>query len=328
MRKIKLLLLITLTLYVQEILAYEGVIIVLEAPLLKEAELSSKVLQFLRKGQRVYVPRDSFNDDSIPDYYKTFDRAGNVAYIPSKYVKVIFEETNEDVMPITYEGVDPTDYRLEEPIPRTYPFENRSFLRASFSYMMASNSKSAYDYNADFIKQDYHFENGGRLAVTMKAPHDKYDRFYFGVLTMISTTKNTLNFYNGNIASESRDKLRMGPILTYDLFKNEDYRVTFGTGFTFNYLKASIEVANESLSEQRLFSGFSIAPYSSFNFQLNEIIPNTDFVAGVDLSMFLPTSLKPTTAVEVPELWENSATNIDEGFKANVSGFIGLQVKY
>ncbi len=317
-----------LSLFSLQSFAYEGIVIVLEAPLLKEADLSSKVLQFIRKGQRVYVPRESFNDDTIPDYYQTFDRAGNTAFIPSKYVKVIFEETNEDVMPISYEGIDPTDYRLEEPIPTTYPYENRSFLRASFAYMMASNSKSAYDYQSTFIKQNYHFENGGRLAITMKAPHDKYDRFYFGVLSMISTTKNTINFTNGNIASESRDRFRIGPLLTYDVFKNEKYRATFGTGFTFNYHKASIVMANETLSEERLLSGFSLSPYSSFNFQLSEIIPNADFVTGIDFSMFLPYSLKTISNIEVPELWGNDNSKISEGFKANVSGFIGMQVRY
>lgn len=307
--------------------AYEAIVIVLEAPLLRKPEMSSVVLQTIRKGQRVYVPNDSYRDETIPEYFQTYDRAGNTAFIPSRFVKVITEDENEGLLPITLNDHDPTDYRLEEPIPVTYPFSNNNYLRASFSFTLSNNSKSPYDYEKSFDSQNYRTENGGRLVVSKKVEHDKYDRFYFGFISYITTSKNKVVFTNQNIASEIRDRFRIGPYISYDVFKNEKYRGTFATGFTFNYHKTAIVVENETLSEERLFSGFSLSPIVSSNFQMNDVIPNTDFIAGMDLSLFLPHPLSTSENAEIPELWGEKNT-ITEGFKPQISAFIGFQVKY
>ena len=307
--------------------AYDGVIIVLEAPLLKSPSLSSTVLQTIRKGHKVYVPREIGNLPVMPEFIPTFDRAGNRAYVPSRYVKVVTGTTQESEQPIRFSGNDPTDYRLEEPIPATYPFEDRNFLRASASFLVANNTTSSYAYNSSFNDQKFRAEMGGRFTLTKKVVFDKYDRFYFGFLGLITSAKNTTLFKNENVAEESRGIIRGGPWLTYDAFKNDTCRLTIGTGFTFNYHRTTLFVDSGAVSEERIFSGFSIAPMTSTTFQINNVLPNTDFLTGVDLSLFLPHTLKSSEEAEIPELW-GEANQIQSGLKAQASIFMGVQVKY
>lgn len=307
--------------------AYDGVVIVLEAPLLRSPSLSSTVLQTIRKGEKVYIPREIGNLSVMPEFIPTFDRAGNRAYIPSRYVKVVTGTLEEREQPIRFAGHDPTDYRIEEPIPVTYPFEDRSFLRASAAFIVSNNTTSSYAYNSAFNDQNFKAEMGGRLTLTKKVDFDKYDRFYFGFIGLITSSKNSLTFKNESIAEESRGIIRGGPWLTYDAFKNDNYRLSIGTGFTFNYHRTTLFVDNSIESEERIFNGFSISPMTSTTLQINDVLPNTDFVTGVDLSLFLPHTLKTTADSEIPELWGED-NQITSGLKAQASIFMGVQVKY
>ncbi|MBC7714852.1 MAG: hypothetical protein H7177_16010 [Rhizobacter sp.] len=308
--------------------AYDGVVIVLEAPLLRGPSLRSTVIQTIRKGERVYIPREVVIDGTLPEFVPTFDRAGNRAYIPGRYVKVILGTVAENRLPITLPDHDPTDYRIEEPIPATYPFEARGFLRASVAVQLANSTKSPYAYNSTFNQQDYGTEAGVRFTVMKKVDHDKYDRFYFGLLGLITSAENTISFKNNSNAKESRGYIRGGPWFTYDAFKNEKYRMTLGTGFTFNYNRSTILVkSTNGASEERVFAGYSISPVVSPSFQISDIFPYTDLIGGMDLSVYLPSTLTSKEEAVVPELWGES-NQISSGLKAQASLYLGIQVKY
>jgi hypothetical protein len=81
------------------------------------------------------------------EFIETYDRAGNIAYVPSKYIKVITGDMKEYLTPLAYDKYDPTDYRIEEPIPTTYPFSNYAFLKAAFVLSYGTNVKSPYAYS-------------------------------------------------------------------------------------------------------------------------------------------------------------------------------------
>jgi hypothetical protein len=120
--------------------------------------------------------------------------------------------------------------------------------------------------------------------------------------------------------------MRAGPWFTYDAFRNEKYQLSIGTGFTFNYHSSKITLSNELQSESRTFTGFSLAPMTSTSFTIADILPNTDFISGADLSLYLPHALK-SSAVEDSELIGES-NEISSTLKAQVSLFLGIQVKY
>lgn len=320
--------LFTSFLFSTSLYAYDAVIIVFQAPLLKGPSLNSKVLQVLRKGDKVYIPRESFVNGTLPEFVPTFDRAGNEAYIPAKYVKVISGTDEESKQSISYGKHDPTDYRLEEPIPASYPFEDRSFLRASISFVVANNTSSPYEYGTSFNEQNFKPEMGGRFVASRKVSYDKYDRFYFGVIGFITSSKNSTYFKNSNEATESRDLIRLGPWITYDAYRGDKYRLSIGTGFTLNYHRSLFMVENSALGEEeRFFTGFSFSPMTSASFQVSDIFPNMDFVTGVDLSLFLPHSIKTNDSAGIPALW-GETNQVSSGLKTQASAFIGVQVKY
>jgi hypothetical protein len=314
-------------LFATSLFANEAIVIVLNAPLLSEPKMESRVLQTVRKGQKIFIPREEVSEEAFPEYFTTYDRAGNLAYIPSQYVKPILKTTDEKRDPITLSSSDPTDYRLEEPIPSTYPFEDNHFVRTSISLLMANNLKSPYNYNSPFNDQDFGMEMGMRLTVTKKAQHDQYDRFYFGVIGFITSAKNKIQFKDGKNASESRDQVRAGPWVTFDAFKNEKYKLAMGTGFTFNYHRSLHVYQMQVQSEQRFFNGYSISPMGNLSFQINNIIPHTDLITGLDLNLYLPHTLTSNDKIVISDLWPEEKT-ISVGFKTQASAFIGFQVKY
>lgn len=308
-------------------MAFDGIIIVLEAPLLRSPSMGSTVLQMIRKGEKVYIPKRYESIEDIPEFIPTFDRAGNEAFVPSRYVKFVTGTSDEEIQPIRYVGDDPTDYRLEEPIPKSYPFQDRSFLRASLAFVVGNNTTSTYKYDSPFQSQDFSSDKGVRIASTGKVNFDNFDRFYFGFLGIITTVNNKITFNEFSAANEKRTMFRAGPWLTYDAFKNERYRLAIGTGFTFNYHQSYLIVNKNLITEENIFSGFSLSPMTSTTFQITEILPNTDFLAGVDFSLFLPHSLKPYIETNTSDLWgENN--QMSSGLKTQASLFIGAQFKY
>lgn len=311
-------------------LASDAVVIVLEAPLLKKPSLNAVVLQTLRKGQRVYVPNEISESQKQPEFIQTYDKAGDVAYIPLKYIKIISNDLSEYKTPISIGKYDPTDYRLEEPIPLSYPFVNNSFLRANISFISGNNMKSPFEYNSNLTGQHFSSELGARFNVTRKIKFDKNDRYYFGLFGAISTSDNSIEFQNQNKAKENRSVIRIGPMITYDTFKNSTYRLTLGGGFTYNYHKSSITINNSTgTREQRLFSGFSLSPFINSYLQLQEIFPGIDLIAGSDLNIYLPHSQKSKDSITFPELWgTNPPSAINSGLKTQVAFFLGVQVRY
>ena len=282
----------------------------------------------MRKGQKIFIPREEASRLTLPTFLTTYDRAGNKVYIPSNYVKIITKDEQEIKTSIALENIDPTDYRIEEPILSSYPFESHSFLRASIAYSLGTNLKTPYQYGTAYNRQDFGTDKAMRVSVTKKAVHDVYDRFYFGLISYISSAKNFIEFKNGRSAYESRDQIRLGPWITFDAYKVEQLRVSAATGFTYNYHKYLHSYFSSDLGqEDRFFTGFSLSPIVATALQYNDVIPNTDLVAGVDFSLYLPHTLKANPNTTIEGLWPAEHT-ISVSIKGRLSAFIGIQVRY
>jgi hypothetical protein len=310
--------------------SYDAVVIVFEAPLLKKADYRSKVIATLRKGEHLYVPNVEANLEPLPEFLSTFDKSGNDLYVPTKYIKIVYNDVREENSPIAFQGKDPTDYRIEEPIPKTYPYSDVNFLRAGVSYTIGTNMKSPYEYNSPLSEQRYSTEQGARLTLMRKLDIDQADRYYFGLFSAVNTVNNTIAFKNSvNIASENRSTIRIGPIFSYDIYKTYFMRLTMLTGFTYNYHKSTIDSRGDlEAHEQRIFSGYSFSPMAEFSFTKSEVLPVTDFIAGMNLSMYLPHSQTTSDKITIPEVWNTTADQINSSLKLQASMFIGFQVRY
>lgn len=320
------LLIIFLTFFSNFLMAKDAIVLVLQAPLLKDPRMDSHVLQYIRKGERVYIPDPIANIFPLPEFIETYDRAGNIAYVPSKYVKVITGDTKEYLTPLAYDKYDPTDYRIEEPIPTTYPFSNYAFLKAAFVLSYGTNVKSPYAYSNSISSQDYSSEKGGRFILSRRVSFDQYDRFYYGMIIGASSRRNLISFANKDAATESRSLLQIGPLLSFDVYKNFDYRLTLGTGFTYNLHKARISYTdNAGNAEARLFSTYSISPYLTAYVQLQDFLPKTDLLFGSDVFFYLNRNLTADDPAEL-NLWPSET--IKEQAKPQANLYFGVQVKY
>jgi hypothetical protein len=307
--------------------SYEGVIIVVEALLLKFPKENAKVLQVARKGEKIIVPTSLNLNQALPEYIQTYDRTGNVAYIRSHHIKIITNDEREGQWPISIGDNDPTDYRIEEPIQPTYPFLDHEFGRVSIDITLASNPFSPYSYGSSTTAQNYTYEKGMRFAITKKLTLDKDNRFYFGVLVGVASVNNNITFSNGNLSQESRSLLRAGPLFTYDAFRNTHFRFSVGAGISYNYHKTSISIVDtQGNGDERLFSGYSLAPFSTIGLEYDNIIPGFDLVSGSDMFLYLPYSQTAPKSSGSAINWTED--RIQTAARAQVTFFIGVQTKY
>lgn len=310
--------------------AREAMVIVFQASLYKEKNDTSTVLQNIRKGNKVYVPASLDLTKPLPEYIETFDWTGNTAYIKSNHIKIVTNDDLEKKWPISIGKHDPTDYRIEEPIPPTYPFWDHSFGRASLEFTMGGNSQPAYNYGSSFAKQDYAMEKGVKFSLSKKVSFDNTDRIYYGFILGYSYVKNAMSSLNDVYASEIRTLIRIGPYLSYDAFRSQEYRFSLGIGATYNFHRTSIYLNDAhdffDYSEERIFGGTSISPMTSIGLQMDKVIPGASLLMGSDVYFYLPYKQTAPKKSTYPEIWKEE--QISSSLRAQISFFLGVQLKY
>ena len=147
-------------------MAGRGLVITHEAPLLPKPSFETRPIQHVRKGDVIYIHDKHFGladyqvtfsgyiDEDSPDYnkiedgidkegfFQTFDKLGQIAYIQKKYIKLIFKDEREKESALVPWKNDPTDYRLEEPLPKNYPLYTVTGLKASAALALSPGSKN------------------------------------------------------------------------------------------------------------------------------------------------------------------------------------------
>ncbi len=335
------------------LIAGEGIVVVLEAPLLREPNLESKVMQLVRKGQKIYIHNKHFLQDlskqklyTVEDlkkidwkeenfhsnFYLTIDRSGNDAYIPKEYIKLITKDNREFTKSITPFAPDPTDYRAEEPLPEGYPIVRKQSYRGQISLGTGPDIKTSYLYPRTILKEKYSSRRGAYISYGRKAAWDKYDRFYFGGVFHIWTSQAQFTLFDFTETKEARGQLGLGPYIAYDTWRNRDYQITLQGTLTLNWNRVIVsQTADDESFEERSFKGFSFSPRLGSFFQIKNIIPKVDFLSGIDLQLYLPHTLKSTTPIEIPDLWQklNSQNDVfSVPFTAHWTLFIGFQSHY
>jgi hypothetical protein len=305
----------------------DGIIIVLNASLLKSPQEGATVLQNVRKGSRIYIPASLDLKKALPEFIQTFDRAGNVAFIRSHHVKIITNDEQEQQWPSSMGEYDPTDYRLEEPIIASYPFLYHEYGRVSFDLSMGTNPLAPYNYGNQLSGQNYAYEKGIRFQATKRFSSDNSNRFFLGAIGRIAIAANTFSFLDGSNSTESRSVIRLGPFVSYDAYRNSFFRFSTGLGLTVNYHRSSISLRDRiGNGDQQFFSGFSISPVASLSLVRDNIIPGLDLTLGSDYYLQLPYSQAVAIQSSSPVYW-NSA-KIQSSTHSQVSFFIGVQTKY
>jgi len=328
------------TLFVSKVFALEAQVIVLEAPLLQKPQLNSKVVQLVRKGDKIYLPSEydepnpnlpQYNPDHrfeaypASGFYETMDKSGQPAFIPAKYVKVIWKDEREFSQDLNPWEHDPTDYRIAEPIPDGYPLVPKNKFKALVSFVTGPDEKNNFAYGSSIVKEDFSNRYGLDMGWLNKVNWDPYDRFYFGALATIQTSQAKIELFDDRKTSETRGFVGLGPLLSYDVYRTEKNRFTVLSALMIRYNRSIISQKSSDTGEEeeRFFSGWSFGPKFSGLYSFRNAFPFTDFFVGLDLQVILPHTTQANSNSEFSDLWGDT-TSLNHGFNAQMSLNIGI----
>lgn len=363
MVKIILLFLLSLNLF-----AGEGVITVLEAPIFETPDANSPVVQYERKGAKIYIHpaelvRDRYDglieethetvvkydakhakmypdklfaegETYFPDpssrFYKTLTKSGADGYILKDHVYLLYKDLRE----LSQKELekDPTDYRIEEPLPKGYPLARETGYRGQYLFAMGTSSNDSYPYSESIYDTGFDYNKELIVVWNKQVKWDLKRRFFFG---------GTFYFHSGRIehttqnitASEDNFKIGAGPYLSYDIWKNQDYAINFYGAITFNFYN-TVEVKQKIVTDENL--GVTVSDkreYKSQHFSsrigtqvfIRDAFHDFDLILGANINLELPHSYEATTNPEYDEYWEDS---FYRGWSVQQSYFVGFQSDY
>lgn len=364
------LLIIFLFILISKAIALEAVVTVLETPLLSSPQYTAPVVQYLRKGDVIKIHPSVANDREMDKYappeanllylkqklketpeYKqdpmfrgeeantaymedefipTLDRQGNTVYVISSHIYIYFNDKRELRQKITAE--DPTDYRLEEPLPKNYPLKTESGFRGQFLLGITQPSYESYDYNASFKTKGYESPLDLSYTLLKQAPGNYQERFFIGGTLAFRHFKNMYSFGNQRLAREEIFRLGAGPTVSYDAFKGEKDRINLSGTIIVNFFDRNyINQLSEAIlaEEEREFQGFSVAPRVAIQYHRKQIVEDIDFVLGTMMEIGTPTTYRAKNAGKEPLFWRDLGNDkFTTRTTFTLGGYIGLQSAY
>ena len=345
MKKILALLFIRLT---AKAFGLEGVVIVHEAPLLEKPEINSKVLQIAHLNDVVTVhpkhDRDNGNKAEYKEYdfinisevetdgyYHVMTKSAEDAYIPKRYLKIVYNDERESRFDAHAFANDPTDYRLEEPLPKDYPLFIQERRRAIAFFSTGPGRKMNYKYRTPILNEKFSSHKGFQLHYLFKVNFDKFDRFYFGPYFRFMNQQNKFTLTDQTSTQETRALLSGGSKLNYDIFRGEDYRFNIGGGVNLNWDRLIVQQRTfAGLFEERIFQNLYFSPVLTADFHYLDLFPNVDFVVGFEIEVTPSSILKTDSKISVEDLW-NQDQNLDQvvvPFGAQYTLNIGVLSKF
>jgi hypothetical protein len=256
-------LLLILAFFSLEARALEAVITVLETPLFKYRSYDAPAVGHLRKGDVIkihpsvgnnkemdqYAPSDEkrkilteklqaspeYKADPIfrgeeentfyleDEFIATVDRQGQIAFVLSDHIQVYFNDSREFYKRPLQK--DPTDYRLEEPLPKKYPLKVASGYRGQFVFGFTQPYSESYPYQEKIKTKGYSSPMDMAYTVLKQAPGNYQDRLFLGASVNFRYHENTYAFSNSRLSKEKGARIGVGPAISYDAYKGSKDRI-------------------------------------------------------------------------------------------------------
>lgn len=237
-------------------------------------------------------------------------------------------DNRETSDPVSRFKNDPTDYRLEEPLPEGFPLSEREKKKASALFTMATHSKSSYKFDQPLIDESFDTAYGIELIYMTKVSYDLFDRFYFGTKFGFENNDVELGFQGGDTVKQSMGRYSAAPYISFDIYKTEHSRISAHASIAVTYHRAymTYEAANEQL-EERVFSAWGFTPELGASWQWVDVIPKVDLVLGASLIAQPAVELAPASS-PVASFWneEDDVLRMKSGLRANFA--LGIQSRY
>lgn len=343
---------------------HKGIVTVLEAPIFAIPDEDSKVVQYVRKGEEIYIHpaeffRDryegiifmdenkvqnyeatyakEFRDPLFPEgatyypepgsrFYKTLSASGKEAYILKDHVYLLYQDARELSQKVIEE--DPTDYRIEEPLPEGYPLVQDTGYRGYLSFGMGVPTQASYPYTERINDIGYDFLKEVQVVWGKHISFDFSRRMFFGGMITVGSSK--VDYLLQNLkATERETRFSVGPWISYDYWRSEDYALNISGSIQFaflNLLDIEIKEKTGDFKETRSFRSTYFAPSIGISFQKKNIFSSLELIAGINSSMNLPHSYETADTTEDESKWKGN--QFDRPFSAQVTYFLGLQSNY
>ncbi len=330
--------------------AGKGIVIVLQAPLLSEGSFSSYPVSHIRKGEEIFIHDKHFtskrsknekeDNESLQHnkeisnqdgFFQTIDSNGGPAYVEKKYIKLIYNDERELQSSINPFLHDPTDYRLEEPLPKNYPLKNDQFYSAGAYMAFGPNRKINYNYPTQLSKETFSSRVGIEMFYSRKVSYDIYDRFHFGGMGHIYTYEGVFELSDQSKVTETGGEIGMGPFLSYTFYRSSNWKIIMTGGLTLNYMRHLVSQSKDTdIKEERFFTGLSLTPKIKAYAVRKHFLPTIDFMAGFDLTTNLPIGLSSQTEIQIPEFWQSrsSQDKVAIPFSGIWSFILGINASY
>jgi hypothetical protein len=324
--------------------ALEAVVTVLETPLFRDKSYDAPVVQHLRKGDVIKIhpsvgnsrrfdhmgPRTNnpntfyIEDEFIP----TLDRQGKRAWVLSKHLYVYFEDARE--LEQNTARLDETDYRLQEPLPKTYPLTSPSGYRGQILFGMTQTHSESYPYRDSVSTKSYTTPMELNFTLLKQGPGQYQDRLFIGGTFSARTYENTYTFEQKRFSEERGIKFGVGPTISYDAFKGEKNRINISGTIIVNFYD-TLRVTQESSTdnEVRNYKGYSLAPRLTAQYHRKEVIPEIDFVLGTSLEVNLATTYQAEDGARNEAWWQEiGADKFTTRTMFSLGGYVGIQSAY
>lgn len=351
-----------------EALALEAVVTVLETPLFKYRSYEAPVVQYLRKGDVIKIHpsvgnerkfdqhapapeklallqkrmKDSpeYNQDPLfrgeaentyfieDEFIPTLDRQGNTVYVLSEHIYVYFGDSREFNQTLTRK--DPTDYRLEEPLPRNYPLKSISGYRGQFLLGVTQPHFESYPYRDNFKTKGYTSPIDLNLTLLRQAPGAYHERLFIGGTLNFRSFENSYTFHDRRFSEEEGMKLGLGPTISYDAFKGEKNRVNLAATIMINFFdQLNITQTLDQTSEARTYNAYSVAPRLSLQYHRKQVFPDIDFVLGTALEAGTAATYRAKNAGGQISWWQHLGNDkFTTRTTFNLGGYLGIQSAY
>ena len=269
---------------------FKATIIALNAPIFKTPNLNSEITSYLRKGQRIIVKK--IKDESRL-FLKTINKNGQSNFILEKHIKIEFKSAEEFSFK---RPKDSTDYRLEEPIEKDYPFFSSKLRRGSFEISLGTPLNNRYNYSKKIVEESFSNQYGLKSSYSKKIKMDKSGRTHFGGLASINYSSTQLTTYDSYRANEFQWLIEIGPIISFDAYKSETLDLTFIFAIPIDYLRKTVIISDKTISQnKRLFSGFSLSSQLINRLTIKNFFRDLNAYVSSQLTIHPPSTYKSSS---------------------------------
>lgn len=356
---ILLILFFSLNLHAQSV----GQVTVLEAPIFKNDDINSKVIQYLYRGNQVYIHSNHTRKDKFKEindisedqlekshkeyqkdfkdplfesqnaetlnskFYKTQDKNGNDAFILKDHVFVFYKDNRE--MDQSIASFDPTDYRLEEPLPIGYPLIINKKKRGIISLAFRSALRHNYPFSEPINDQALGLESEFNFIWSNHVDWDEEVRLFFGGNLSLSNGENSF-ITETSSATENLFRISIGPYLGYDIWRNDKFRFNIFSALNFGLINSKSVRISKTASSDRLnldYTTNDIELRFGSNFQIQDILKNADFLIGFNTFLQLPKKYElKSQSGEINNFSPSFIkSNFNETYLFGMNLFFGLQ---